>query len=409
MSSPRATDGGNLPTLPHPRAANCPLLPPAQFASWREEAGLRRAMNLFIAEPSWVVSRYEDIRAALTDPRLSSRTLPAAMTPTGEDNNAAVIFPKTDDPEHNQLRRMLTRDFTVRRAKEMAPDIQKLVDGLLDNIVTAGPPCNLVRDFALPVPSLVICLLLGVPYEDHDHFQEHTADAFDTAATEEQKFAAIMVMVGYITDLLERKKHEPGDDLLSRLMNDNVANGEMSIATAAMTGFIMLQAGHETTASMISLGVLVLLQNPDAMARLVETDDPAVSLKIVEELLRYLTIVHSGLVDRVAIEDMELGGQFISAGEHVVMNLPAGNFDSAFVDNPEVFDIDRNRRGHLAFGYGEHLCIGQHLARLELQIALTSIARRLPGLKLAVPVEELNFKQNQAVYCVEELPLTWGS
>lgn len=214
-------------------------------------------------------------------------------------------------------------------------------------------------------------------------------------------------MFGYISQLLERKKREPGDDLLSRLMNDNVANGEMSVATAAMTGFIMLQAGHETTASMIALGTLVLLQHPEAMARLRQSDDPAVALNIVDELLRYLTIVHGPLVDRVATEDMELGGQTIRRGEHVAMNLVAGNWDPDFVDNPEVFDPDRNPRGHLAFGYGVHQCIGHNLARTELQIALTTVARRLPGLALAVPFEELNFMEDQAIYRLETMPVTW--
>ena len=406
MSSPTST-GAELPTMPHPRAADCPLLPPSEFAEWRSTGGLRRAMNLFLGQPAWVLSRYEDIRAALTDPRLSAKTIPEAMIATGKADDQAVLFPRTDDPEHNRLRRMLTRDFTVRRAKEMAPDIQRLVDGLLDNIIAAGPPCEFVRDFALPVPSLVICLLLGVPYEDHDRFQEHSTGALDTTTTEEQKVASIMALFGYIYELLERKKHEPGNDLLSRLMNDNVANDEMNVATAAMTGFIMLQAGHETTASMIALGTMLLLDHPDVMTQLRENDDPAVSLKIVDELLRYLTIVHSGLVDRVATEDLEICGQLVCAGEHVMMNLVAGNFDSEFVDNPDIFDIERTARGHLAFGYGVHQCIGQNLARLELQIALTTVARRLPGLRLAVPVEELNFMNDQAIYRMEDLPLTW--
>jgi cytochrome P450 len=406
MSSSTSTEA-EMPAMPAPRAAHCPLLPPAEFAEWRETPGLRKAMNLFLGQPAWVASRYEDIRAALTDPRLSAKTIPEAMTPTGEDNDQAVLFPRTDDPEHNRLRRMLTRDFTVRRAKEMAPEIQKLVDGFLDDIIAAGPPCDLVRDFALPVPSLVICLLLGVPYEDHDHFQQHSTGALDTRTTEEYKVASIMAMFGYINELLQRKKQEPGDDLLSRLMHDNVANGEMSVATAAMTGFIMLQAGHETTASMIALGTLILLQNPEAMTKLRETDDPVLGLKIIEELLRYLTIVHSGLVDRVAVEDMEISGQLIRAGEHVLMNLPGGNFDTAFVEEPERFDIERSARGHLAFGYGVHQCIGQNLARTELLVALKTLARRLPDLRLAVPEEELRFMNDQAIYRLEALPVTW--
>src|SRR5579875_3402563 len=251
MSTAAAT-GTEMPTIPAPRAPQCPLSPPAEFAEWREMPGLRKVMNLFLGKPAWAASRYEDIRAALTDPRMSANTIPESMTPTGDDNVAAVMFPRTDDPEHNRLRRMLTRDFTVRRAKEMPPEIQRLVDGFIDDMVVACPPRDLVRDFALPVPSLVICLLLGVPYEDHEFFQENSTRALDVTTTEEEKVALIMTMFGYINELLERKKREPGDDLLTRLMLDNVANGEMSVATAAMTGFIMLQAGHETTASMIA-------------------------------------------------------------------------------------------------------------------------------------------------------------
>ncbi|BBX04902.1 cytochrome [Mycolicibacterium moriokaense] len=406
MSSPTSTDA-LLPTVPARRAEACPLAPPPEFTQWRDEPGMRRATNLFLAQPTWVASRYEDIRAALTDPRMSAMTIPDAFTPTGDDDQAPVIFPRTDDPEHNRLRRMLTRDFTARRAKEQGPEIQRLVDDLIDKMIATGPPSDFVRDFALPVPSLVICLLLGVPYEDHDFFQDQSTGALDVTTSEEDKVAAIGTMFGYISQLLERKKREPGDDLLSRLMNDNVANGEMSVATAAMTGFIMLQAGHETTASMIALGTLVLLQHPEAMARLRQSDDPAVALNIVDELLRYLTIVHGPLVDRVATEDMELGGQTIRRGEHVAMNLVAGNWDPDFVDNPEVFDPDRNPRGHLAFGYGVHQCIGHNLARTELQIALTTVARRLPGLALAVPFEELNFMEDQAIYRLETMPVTW--
>jgi cytochrome P450 len=402
-----STTEPQLPIIPAPRPDGCPLAPPAEYAQWREEGGLRWAMDLFIGGPGWVASRYEDIRAALVDPRLSAKTIPNVMTPSGEDNQAAVIFPRTDDPEHNFIRRMLTRDFTVRRAKEMAPGIQRLVDELLDKMIAAGPPCSFVKDFALPLPSSVICMLLGAPYEDHAYFEKFSVDAFDTNTAEERRVELMLGMFAYLNKLLERKKTEPGDDMLSRLMNDNVAKGEISVATAAVTGLIMLQAGHETTASMLALGMVVLLNHPDAMARLRESDDPVAHLQIVDELLRYLTILHGGVVDRVATEDLQMCGRTVKAGDRVMMNLTAGNYDSAFTPNPERFDIGRDTRGHLAFGYGVHQCIGQNLARAELQIALTTIARRLPNLKLAVPFDELNFMNLQVVHRIEELPLTW--
>ena len=199
---------------------------------------------------------------------------------------------------------MMTRDFTFRRAQEMRPQIQELVDGFLDDMIAQGPPADLVRDFALPVPSLVISLLLGVPYEDHEFFQHHSTIGLDSRSTDEEKMAAMGAIYNYVTELSERKEREPGDDLISRLMTEYVATGQLNRATVAMNGAILLQAGHETTANMIALGTVALLEHPDQLARLRETDDPAVIANVVEELMRYLTIVHSQ-IERVALEDLD--------------------------------------------------------------------------------------------------------
>jgi cytochrome P450 len=398
------TELDELPFIPLPRVPRCPLAPPAEFAEWRNSAGLQLAS--WHGRPTWVISRYEDIRAALVDPRLSADTIPDELKATGPDNDMPQIFPRIDDPEHNRLRRMMTRDFTFRRAEAARPQIQQLVDGFLDDMIASGPPADLVRDFALPVPSLVISLLLGVPYEDHEFFQENSTLGLDSNSTDEQKAAAIGEIFGYVYELVARKEREPGDDMISRLVTDYVATGELSRETAAMNAVIMLQAGHETTASMISLGTLALLQHPEQLARLRDTDDPAVVASVVEELMRYLSIVHS-LVERVAIEDLTIAGQLIRTGDYVLMNLPAGNWDNAFVEHPESFDVGRNPRGHLGFGYGVHQCIGQNLARAELQIALSTLVRRLPGLRLAVPEQDLRFQNEQEIYGIEELPVTW--
>jgi len=396
-------DGTDLPAVPVPRDARCPLAPPAEFADWRAADGLQLA--LWRREPTWVISRYDDIRAALLDPRLSANTLGELRAKTADDADV-VVFARIDDPEHNRLRRMMTRDFTFRRAESMRPQIEELVDDFIDEMIRKGPPADLVRDFALPVPSLVISLLLGVPYEDHEFFQQHSTKGLDSRSTDEEKLAAIGAMFDYMWKLAELKEREPGDDLMSRLMTDYVAKGELSRETAVMNGVILLQAGHETTAGMISLGTIALLQNPDQLRRIRETDDPALIANLVEELMRYLSIVHSQ-VDRVAVEDLTINGQLIRAGEHVLMNLPAGNWDAAFVDDPDTLDVDRSARGHLGFGFGVHQCIGQNLARVELQIALTTLFRRLPGLRLTVPEEELSFAGEQEIYTIHELPVTW--
>ncbi len=360
---------------------------------------------MFQGNPVWVVSRYQDIRAALVDPRLSAKTIPDSIMPTDADNKVPVMFARTDDPEHHRLRRMMTSNFTFRRCESMRPQIQEMVDHYLGQMIDSGAPADLVREFALPVPSMVIALLLGVPPEDLGLFQHHTTVGLDQRCTDEEKGQAFGAMYAYIEELVQRKEREPGDDLISRLVTEYVATGQLDHATTAMNSVIMMQAGHETTANMISLGTVALLEHPDVFERLGQTDDPAVIANIVEELMRYLTIVHSQ-VDRIATEDLVIGGQHIRAGEFVMMNLLAGNWDGEFVDNPESFDAERNTRGHLGFGYGVHQCIGANLARVEMQVAFATLARRLPGLKLAVPPEELSFKHAN-IYGMKELPVSW--
>lgn len=392
-----------LPVIPAARAPHCPLRPPPEFASWREEPGLQRVM--YHGQPAWAVSRYEDIRAALLDERLSADTIPAFLKPAGPDSAPPVMFPRVDDPEHHRLRRMMVRDFTFRRCEAMRPRIQELVDQHLDDMIRTGPPADLVHDFALPIPSLVIALLLGVPSEDLGFFQHHSTLGLETKTSDEQRGKSLAAMFAYIEELVARREHDPGDDLISRLVTGYVMTGQLTRATAALNGAIMMLAGHETSANMISLGTVALLEHPDVFERLGRPGNEDVVANTVEELMRYLSIVHAQ-VDRVATEDFVLGGQLIGAGDMVVMNLPAGNWDAEFVDNPEALDADRNARGHLGFGYGTHQCIGQNLARVEMQVAFATLARRLPTLELAVPPEELKFKEAD-IYGMKELPVTW--
>jgi cytochrome P450 len=355
-------------------------------------------------KPVWVVSRYRDIRAALVDPRLSADTISADMKPS-TDEGTAVMFARIDDPEHHRLRRMMTSQFTFRRCEAMRPQIQQLVDDFLNAMIDNGPPADIVRDFGLPVPSLVIALLLGVPPEDLGLFQRETTIALDTRSSDEQRVQAFTAMFIYIQELVRRKEAKPGDDLISRLVTDYVATGQLTRETAAMNAVIMMQAGHETTANMISLGTVALLEHREIFERLGKTEDPAVIANAIEELMRYLTIVHAQ-VDRIATEDLTIAGQLIRAGDRVLMNLPAGNWDSEFVENPETLDIDRNTRGHVGFGYGVHQCIGANLARVEMQVAFATLARRLPELQLAVSPDELRFKDSD-IYGMKELPVTW--
>jgi cytochrome P450 len=391
----------DLPVIPLPRDTRCPLHPPAEFDAWRD-AGLQQAM--WHGQLFWVVNRYSDIRATLTDPRVSAGF--SSFEQQIQDNaDVPQVFARMDDPEHNRLRRMITSDFTARRVTEMRPHIQELVDGFLQTMVEKGAPADLVRDFALPVPSMVICRLLGVPYADHEFFEVNSAKSLDMSIPEEDRVTGSAAVYGYISELLRRKRSEPGDDLITRLAA-RVEQGDMSHATASMTSFIMLQAGHETTASMIALGALALIQHRNAFERLSNTEDPTLIANAVDELMRYLSVVHS-LVERTALEDMTIGAQHVRAGDRLLVNIPAGNWDPDYAKNPDVFDIDRNTSGHLGFGYGVHQCIGLNLARAELQIALSSLVRRMPDLRLAVPAEQLEFKSDHAIYGIQELPVTW--
>jgi cytochrome P450 len=399
---PMTSTTSDLPVIPARREAHCPLAPPTEFAGWRKESGLQRAM--WNGQQVWSVSRYEDIRAALVDPRLSAETLPDLFD-TANDSTAPVVFARIDDPEHHRLRRMMTSQFTFRRTEAMRPQIQELVDKYLDAMIDKGPPADIVRDFGLPVPSMVIALLLGVPPEDLELFQHNTAAGLDVNSTDEERAHGFMEMYAYIQELVARKERDPGDDLISRLITDYVATGQLDYNTVAVNAVIMMQAGHETTANMISLGTVALLEHPEVFERLGQTDDAAVIANAIEELLRYLSIVHAQ-VDRIATEDLVLGGQQIRAGDRLLMNLPAGNWDGEFVDSPETLDIARNVRGHVAFGYGTHQCIGANLARVEMQVAFATLARRLPGLRLAVPHDGLKFKDAD-IYGMKELPVTW--
>ncbi|GGW51568.1 cytochrome P450 [Streptomyces caelestis] len=312
-TSTPTNDPTGLPAFPGKRDARCPFDPPQEYTDWREAEGLQRAVSH--GEPLWVVSRYADIRAALSDPRLSSDDRrPGYPASSGKAGDLPQSFQRMDDPEHARLRMMLTGELTIKRVERMRPDVQKMADDFLDQMIAKGQPADLVRDYALPIPSLVISLLLGVPYSDHEFFQQHSNTLTDANTTEQGRRVASGALFGYLLELVGRKEREPGADLISRLIGERVATGELTREDVAMDGLMLLIAGHETTANMTALGTLALLEHPDQAARIRDTDDPTVVANAIEELLRYLTVPQDH-VWRVATEDLTLGGQLIRAGE----------------------------------------------------------------------------------------------
>lgn len=400
----------DLLTYPRPRAAGCPLDPPPEFGGLQDKAPLAR-VRLWDGTTPWLVTRYAEHRALMADPRISVDVNHPGY-PDLSDNvrrrrkDQPILFISMDNPEHARLRRMVTGPFTIRRTEAMRPGIQQIVDRLIDDLLAGPKPADLVSAFALPVPSLVICQLLGVPYEDHEFFQ-HCSRALITSSTSfEAGLEAQTALTGYLEQLVDRKLAAPRDDLLSRLAVERVRTGELPKKDLASMGLLLLVAGHETTANMIALGTLALLRQPDQLAVLREADDPTLVAGAVEELLRYLSIVHIGR-RRVALEDIEIGGQVIRAGEGVILASDLANRDDTVFPGSDTLDVQRDARQHMAFGFGVHQCLGQPLARLELQIVYGTLYRRIPTLALAASPDDLRFKDDGIIYGVYELPVTW--
>ena len=395
-----------LPAFPMTRAGKCPFDPPAQL---REVEPISR-VTIWDGSTPWLITDYDTQRAVLSDQRFSADTsktgyptLSPASVGSGERDQPFVFL---DDPEHDRKRKMLTRNFMIKRVETMRPRVQEIVDGLIDDMLAGPKPADLVTAFALPVPSLVICELLGVPYADHDFFQSRSRKliAPDTPIEEVAKAGA--ELNAYLLDLVVAKEKEPTADLIGQLVTDQLAQGELTREEVAAMASLVLIAGHETTANMIALGTSALLEHPAQLAEIRDTDDPKLIANTVEELLRYLTIVHYGQ-RRVATEDIEVAGQLVHAGEGLVLAIDVGNRSAEAFPEPDRLDIHRQARHHVAFGYGVHQCLGQPLARMELQVVYSTLYRRIPTLKLAIPLEDVPFKHDMVVYGVHSLPVTW--
>ncbi|WP_064456453.1 cytochrome P450 [Streptomyces hygroscopicus] len=394
------------PEFPMARAAGCPFDPPPALRDRQQEGPLSR-VRLWDGSTPWLVTRYADQRALLADPRVSADItrpgypLQSPLPPGGP----GISFILKDDPEHARLRRMVTAPFAIKRVEAMRPGVQKIVDDLIDDLLAGPKPVDLVDAFALPVPSLVICQLLGVPYADHDFFQTNSKVIINLDVTPEQRSAAHGNLIGYLDGLMAEKIARPVDDLLSGLAT-RVTAGELSREEAARMGVLLLIAGHETTANMIALGTLALFEHPDQLALLRDTDDPVLVSSAVEELLRYLHITHNGR-RRVATEDIEIAGEVIRAGEGLILANDIANRDPEVFAEPDRLDIRRDARRHVAFGFGVHQCLGQPLARMELQVVYGTLYRRIPTLRPATELERIPFKHDGSVYGVYELPVTW--
>ncbi|MFF4600751.1 cytochrome P450 [Amycolatopsis sp. NPDC001319] len=396
----------DTPALPMTRPAGCPYDPPAQYGALRT-ADPTSQVRCPAGMDAWLVTRYADVRAVLADPTMSSRGA-ASVHVTRRAGLDEPVRPgsiiQLDGEPHSRLRKMVLAQFTVRRVEALRTYIQDLVESHLDAMLARPGEADLVRDFALPIPSLVICQLLGVPYADRERFQQQSSLLVSTDATREQGQQAYDELAGFLAGLFADKQQNPQDDLFSRMIARGAATGDpLSLEELVMLGLSLLVAGHETTANMIALSTLVLLEHSEQRDAVL-----AAPARAVEELLRYLSVVQFGVL-RHATEDVQVGDRAVKAGEWLVAALNSANRDEELFPAADELDFHRESpRAHVAFGYGAHQCIGQQLARVELQEALTRLFRRVPDLRLAVPRESLGFKHNTLVYGVRELPIAWG-
>ncbi len=384
-------------TIEFPRRRRGQLSPPDEYAAIRAQDGLVRSA-LPGGSTVWLVTRHADVREVLTSPRISSNPERAGFPTLGEVQTVPLHdqipgwFVGYDPPDHGRFRKTLIPEFTVRRIKEQRPAIQQVVDGRVDAMLAAGPTADLVSAFALPVPSLVICGMLGVPYSDHEFFESRTRTLVTFTTSREERETAGGELHAYLERLVTIKKRFPGDDLVTKLL----AGGELSAQEIAGVSLLLLIAGHETTANNIAIGTIMLLLNREWIG------DP----RAVEEVLRFASV--ADLVSlRVAVEDVEIGGQLIRAGEGIVPLVAAANHDAELFDRAAEFDPARPARHHVAFGYGVHQCLGQNLVRAEIDIAFQTLFDRIPSLRLAEPVEELPFKYDGILFGVHALPVTW--
>ncbi|MFI6363618.1 cytochrome P450 [Nocardia sp. NPDC050630] len=377
------------------------------FARLRREEPISR-IRLPYGGEGWLVTRYEDVKQVLADPRFSravavEREDIPRTTPEPARRDSLLSM---DPPEHTRLRKLVVKAFTGRRVQALRPRAQQIVDERLDEIERSGSPADLVQLLALPLPVTVICEMLGVPPQDQHRFRDFSDTVLSTTAhTREQISAARAGLEEYLTELVAQRRERPTDDLLGALVAARDDEDRLSEQELVNLGIGLLIAGHETTANQIANFTYVLLTEREHWELL--CGRPELVPSAVEELLRYVQLGSGGSFPRIATEDIELGGVEIRSGESVFVNTQAANRDETVFADPEELDLTRERNPHMAFGHGAHHCLGAQLARVELQVALSSLLQRFPTLHLAVPADEVPWKSGLLVRGPKALPVAW--
>ncbi|WP_103350652.1 cytochrome P450 [Amycolatopsis sp. CA-128772] len=378
--------------------------PPAIFDTLREERPLAK-MVYPDGHVGWIVSSYELVREVLSDPRFSHSCEVGHFPVTHQGQVIPThplipgMFIHMDPPEHTRYRKLLTGEFTVRRTSRLIPRVEAVAAEQIEVMRAHGAPADLVADFAKPLVLRMLGELVGLPYAERDRYVPAVTLLHDAEADPAEAAEAYGQAQAFFDEVIERRRQEPQDDLISSLVNEDLTLEELrNIVT------LLLFAGYETTEGALSVGTFALLHHPDQLAKL--RAEPAKLDAAIEELLRYIT-VNQYHTYRTALEDLKLDGELIKEGDTVTVSLPAANRDPAKFGCPAELDLERDTSGHVAFGFGIHQCLGQNLARIELRAGFTALLRAFPGLRLAVPADEVPLRLKGSVFSVEKLPLSW--
>ena len=405
--SEQMNDGETSEAPRFPMARECPFHPPAVYAKARHQQPVF-PVTLWNGKRAWLLTKLEHFRQVLVDPRFSGEfaqsDFPAVTEARIAIDKQERAFVGMDNPRHDHFRRLLTKEFTTKRMQALKPRIEAITSELLDAMERQGPPADLVAALAVELPALVMCELFGSPYEDHTFIMQCAAGRHGLTQSAGDAAKSARDLVAYCRRLIDVKERTPADDMLSRVICDHVTTGALDRDDLADICSMILRAGHDTTTNMIGLGTLVLLQNPEQLADLKAHPDRINGA--IEELLRFLAPVQFA-PRRVALENVEIAGSLIRKGDGVFAIAPSANRDEDAFPDPDRLDICRDAAQHVTFGYGIHQCLGQGLARVELQVTFTALFRRFPNLRLHGRFEDIRFKDDMQIYGVYGLPVSW--
>ena len=393
-------------TWPFERAPRCPLDPPPALAAIRERCPVAH-VRMYDGSDATLLTRHADIRAVLGADGVSADTnrpgFPHASETARSIRMGQQVFARMDAPVHTEHRRMVSRSFLMPRVRALRPRLEAMVDAMLDRLRTLPQPADLVAEFANQVPSQVIVELLALPLSDSGFFQNRLEVWHSLSSTPAESSQAKQDLTGYLAEAIDRRRADPGDDLMSQLIALQLDQGNLSLEQLLQILHVLLVGGYETTANMIALGTIVLLSHPEQLAEL--KADPSLWPNAVEELLRYLSVAHQATY-RLALDEVEIPSGVLPAGTPIIAPVMAANRDPEVFDRPDSLDIHRDSRAHLAFGFGVHQCLGQSLARVELQVVFPRLFGRFPDLRLATSADDVPYK-NSMVYGAESVLVTW--